>query len=110
MKTYPNRVHMSPVPSVPLFRGKIRRMRTMLIVVALTAALSARRPRPRRSSFARVFPNAGQIGLFVAAADGSDERPLLDHARRRTTTRCGRPTARRSSSRRTATGRRICSA
>jgi Tol biopolymer transport system component len=27
--------------------------------------------------FARVFPSAGQIGLFVAAADGSNERPLL---------------------------------
>ena len=27
--------------------------------------------------FARVFPNAGQVGLFIAAADGSDERPLV---------------------------------
>ena len=27
--------------------------------------------------FARAFPNAGQVGLFIAAADGSDERPLL---------------------------------
>lgn len=25
----------------------------------------------------RVFPNSGQIGLFVAAADGSNERPLF---------------------------------
>ena len=27
--------------------------------------------------FARVFPNAGQVGLFIAAADGSYERPLV---------------------------------
>src|SRR5262245_34183267 len=27
--------------------------------------------------FARPFPNAGQIVLYTAAADGSDERPLL---------------------------------
>ena len=26
----------------------------------------------------RVFPQPGQIGLFMAAADGSDERPLVD--------------------------------
>ncbi len=29
-------------------------------------------------AFTRVFPNAGQIGLFIAAADGSGERPLFD--------------------------------
>ena len=33
---------------------------------------------PHQIAFTRVFPNAGQIGLFVAAADGSDERPLFD--------------------------------
>ena len=27
--------------------------------------------------FARVFPQPGQIGLFIAAADGSDEHPLV---------------------------------
>ena len=27
--------------------------------------------------FARVFPNAGQIGLFISAADGSGEQPLV---------------------------------
>jgi Tol biopolymer transport system component len=27
--------------------------------------------------FARVFPNAGQVGLFLAAADGTGERPLV---------------------------------
>ena len=37
----------------------------------------------RRSSSPASFPSPGQIGLFIAAADGSDERPLLDRARRR---------------------------
>ncbi len=31
-------------------------------------------------AFTRVFPNAGQIGLFIAAADGSGERQLFDNA------------------------------
>jgi TolB protein len=33
---------------------------------------------PHQIAFTRVFPNAGQIGLFIAAADGSGERPLFD--------------------------------
>jgi Tol biopolymer transport system component len=32
---------------------------------------------PHKIAFARVFTNAGQMGLFVASADGSDEHPLL---------------------------------
>jgi Tol biopolymer transport system component/ABC-type molybdate transport system substrate-binding protein len=36
-------------------------------------------PAPRHQiAFTRVFPNAGQIGLFVANADGTGERPLFD--------------------------------
>ena len=53
-------------------------MRTALAVVTLTAALSAAAAGPQKIVFARVFPNAGQLGLFVAAADGSDERALLE--------------------------------
>ena len=53
-------------------------MRTILIVVAAAAALSASPSTPQKIVLARVFPNAGQIGLFVAAADGTGERPLLD--------------------------------
>src|SRR5471032_2718686 len=52
-------------------------MRTCLVVVAAAAALAAAPSDPQKIVFARVFPNAGQIGLFIAAADGSDERPLL---------------------------------
>lgn len=32
---------------------------------------------PQKIVFTRVFPNEGQIGMFIAARDGSDERPLL---------------------------------
>src|SRR4029078_12461428 len=32
---------------------------------------------PQKIVFARVWPNAGQIGLFVADADGANERPLV---------------------------------
>jgi TolB protein len=42
---------------------------------ALTAAIHA--AAPQKIVFARVFPNEGQIGLFVAARDGSGEHPLL---------------------------------
>jgi len=56
-----------------------------LSAAALTAALASARllaqaPRhsaPERIVFARVFPNAGQVGLFIAAADGTGERPLV---------------------------------
>src|ERR1700737_2385383 len=54
-------------------------MRTYLVAVAVTVAatLGAARPSPEKIVFSRVFPQPGQIGLFIAAADGSDERPLL---------------------------------
>jgi Tol biopolymer transport system component len=50
----------------------------MRICVALLVALSAvAASDPQRLYFSRVFPVPGQIALVVAAADGSDERPLL---------------------------------
>ena len=55
-------------------------MRTCLLVVAAVAALAAGAPEPQKIAYTRVFPNAGQLGLFIAAADGSDERPLLANA------------------------------
>lgn len=33
---------------------------------------------PHEIALTRVFPNAGQIGMFIADADGSNERPLFD--------------------------------
>lgn len=45
----------------------------LLACYALTAAAE-----PHKISFTRVFPNAGQLSLSIAAADGSDEHPLFD--------------------------------
>src|SRR5436189_56796 len=45
-----------------------------VMLVAVGAIVS---PAPQKLFFSRVFPVPGQVGLFVAAADGSDERPLL---------------------------------
>jgi TolB protein len=54
-------------------------MRSTLLAVAACAALAAamHAAAPNKIVFARVFPNDGQIGLFVAARDGSGERLLL---------------------------------
>jgi TolB protein len=51
-------------------------MRTCLIALVI-GVIAAAAPDPEKLFFTRVFPLPGQIGLFVAAADGSDERPLL---------------------------------
>ena len=55
-------------------------MRTLLAAAAAAAALAAVGPEPQKIVFARVFPQPGQIGLFIAAADGTGERPLLAKA------------------------------
>ena len=52
-------------------------MRTYVLIAALLAVTAAGAATPQKIVFARVFPNAGQIGLFVAAADGSNEHRLL---------------------------------
>ena len=51
-------------------------MRLPLALPFLCCALTAAAD-PQKISYARVFPNGGQIGLFIAAADGSDEPSLL---------------------------------
>jgi len=56
----------------PTMRG----MRALIVIVAVSF-LAAAAPEPQRLALTRVFPGPGQIGLFIAAADGSDERPLL---------------------------------
>ena len=62
----------------------MRAMRTLRAVVTarLIAAgivtVAALQPAPQKIVFARVFPQPGQLGLFIANADGSGERPLLD--------------------------------
>jgi TolB protein len=52
-------------------------MRTFVVAIAAVAGVAAAASEPQKIAFARVFPNAGQVGLFIAAADGSDEHPLL---------------------------------
>src|SRR6266508_3644346 len=51
-------------------------MRTFIMAAALLGTAAAA-SEPQQIVFARVFPNAGQIGLFIAAADGTDERTLV---------------------------------
>src|SRR5260370_9206014 len=53
-------------------------MRSLLITGVLFATLAAQTPIPRNIAVSRSFGNPGQVGLFIAASDGSDERPLLD--------------------------------
>ena len=52
-------------------------MRTAALVVTTTLSLAAVPSQRAEIVFARVWPNAGQVGLFVADADGSNEHPLL---------------------------------
>jgi len=52
-------------------------MRFPIVMFAAVAILWAQTPTPRRIGYARVFPQQGQLELFVAASDGSNERSLL---------------------------------
>ena len=52
-------------------------MRSLLLAVAALAILSADTPPARRIAFTRVYPQPGQLALFIAAADGTGEHPLL---------------------------------
>jgi TolB protein len=47
----------------------------LALTLAFYAATAA--AGPQKIAYARAFPSPEQIGLFVAAADGSDEHPLL---------------------------------
>src|SRR5438046_2245179 len=51
-------------------------MRTSFVFAAIVA-LGTFAPPPQQIVLARVFPQGGQLQLFVANADGSDEHPLL---------------------------------
>jgi TolB protein len=52
-------------------------MRATLIVLAISAILAAQPPSKRKIAAVRVFGSPGQVGLYVAASDGSGEHPLL---------------------------------
>lgn len=64
-----------------LVRGADRaynpQMRPLALILAAVCVLFAETPPVRKITFARVNPQPGQLSLFVAAADGSDEHPLL---------------------------------
>src|SRR4029453_6925034 len=47
------------------------------LLVAVTSLTLAQAQQPQKIVMTRVFPQPGQIGLFIAAADGHDERPLV---------------------------------
>ena len=49
-------------------------MRKSALAVAVLLSLAAGAPDPQKIVFARVWPNAGQVGLFIADADGTNER------------------------------------
>jgi Tol biopolymer transport system component len=52
-------------------------MRASLLFAIAGLAL-AQAPQPEKILVTRVFPQPGQIGLFIAAADGSNEHPLVN--------------------------------
>ncbi len=52
-------------------------MRKSALAIAALLSLAAGAPDPQKIVFARVWPNAGQVGLFIADADGANERPLV---------------------------------
>jgi TolB protein len=52
-------------------------MRSIFTGLTALALLSAQVPAPRRLAYARAGVQPGQPQLFIAAADGTDERPLL---------------------------------
>lgn len=52
--------------------------KTLAAIVMLAVSVVAAQQPPHQIAFTRVFPNAGQIWLFIANADGSGERQLFD--------------------------------
>jgi Tol biopolymer transport system component len=52
-------------------------MRTGTFLLAAALSLAAVTPQRAEIVFARVWPNAGQVGLFIADADGGNEHPLV---------------------------------
>jgi TolB protein len=47
------------------------------LILALLSVATIADPAPHRIFFSRVFPAPGELGLFIANADGTDEHPLL---------------------------------
>jgi TolB protein len=64
-------------PLASTLASRMSAMRKLLVLGAAVFGLSAGTADHQKIVFARVFPNAGQVGVFIARADGSDEHPLL---------------------------------
>src|SRR6476659_1443757 len=47
------------------------------LILALLSVATIADPAPQRIFFSRVFPSPGELGLFIANSDGTDEHPLL---------------------------------
>ena len=52
----------------------------MIIALTAIAILLAENHTRRKIALARVYPQPGQLSLFVAASDGSGEHPLIASA------------------------------
>jgi TolB protein len=52
----------------------------VIVLLTFTGLVFAQGPQRHSVVMTRVFPQPGQIGLFIAAADGSGERPLVTPA------------------------------
>src|SRR5262245_29479850 len=55
-------------------------MRNILLITLSALTLAAASADPQNIVFSRVFPQPGQIALFIADADGGNERPLVTPA------------------------------
>ncbi len=55
----------------------LRAMSSLMVTCCLVATLAAQTPTPQKIAATRVFGNLGQVGLFIASSDGSNEHPLL---------------------------------
>ena len=58
-------------------RKAVAEVRVVLIVCLLVVTTLAAQHPARKIAASRVFGNPGQVGLFIAAADGSNEHPLF---------------------------------
>ena len=52
-------------------------LRTFSLLLLVTATVGAQATPPDQIYMARVFPDPGRLGLFIANADGTGERPLV---------------------------------
>src|SRR5690242_15369735 len=70
------RWHFWRVVASPTTHRKPGTLMRARLTVALAGLVLLEPPEPQRIVVTRVFPQPGQIGLFIANADGTDERSL----------------------------------